>query len=121
MKVNLTNTFDPSQLDDKTLKTIQPFVDYVNNFTATVTQLLRGKLSIGDNIGGQVVSYSMVHNVPLSTNLTSPVSGIIPLSVQGTLLTGVGWQFDSKGFVQLTVMFSAADTTSRGVVFAVLS
>lgn len=121
MKVNLTNTFDPVQIDAKTLKSIQPLVDFLNNHVSTVTTLLRGHLNIGDNIAGQVVQYTVTHGQWLSTNLTAPVSGVIPLSSQGQIVTGFGWQFDSNGKAQLQCLFAGGASVTCVCSFAVLS
>lgn len=110
MKISTTNTFDPSQLKGDEYEAIQPLVEFLNAHVTQVVSALRGQLNLKDNLNGITITAVMKYDEWMTVQTPAfAVSGVIPLSCNGDILTGFGYRTNSQGQLQLRARF--ADTT----------
>jgi hypothetical protein len=81
----------------------------LNQFIEQVGVAITGRLTIGDNISGRIISQEFEHNVELEIGLSDNrlVLGIVPLFADGFLISAYGWEKKDNGNIGITVQFSA--------------
>lgn len=93
---------------------VEGLLSPLNQFIDTVTVALRGRLSLGQNVSGTVVSLSFTHNVAVSKinpQFTGKVIGVIPLYFSGQSMNAFGWTRNDDSSINVTIGFVAGGTT----------
>ena len=92
---------------------IDSLLNPVNQFIDTVSQALRGNLSLGDNLRGKLVTIKLDHGVEKAISpspLNSRVLGLLPLAFDEKILTQWSWRIKSDGQIGVTFYFSDSST-----------
>lgn len=113
MKLTMTALFDKKQLEGlKSYEELKEFIDYQILFNQNVERILRGNISVFDNISCRIFNARLRNNEKQKISLEHSPIGVLPLYVQGGV-TAFFWEIAPGGGVTVSVTGNQSEFDTR--------
>lgn len=121
MKLNLSKIFDPDSIikifANAKIEGVNDFVTGISDLSDKVIALLRGNVSIADNIDCQEKDVDLIHNKLLVMQNPSTSKTVRHIAHTRAIpfdnpVTAFAWQYNAKGNIEIKAQFTGAPSST---------